>query len=102
MYLRLSVSGQVWMRNFVIIGATQKRRFGVLLSKKASRLKTFDMRIASGLFPRLFFACSIEACRRWPQPQLVFMITGYFRQAGSWIGCLIDGLERTSTSSAGS
>src|SRR6266487_2895978 len=30
------------------------------------------------------------------------MITGCFRQAGSWISCLIDGLERTSTSSAGS
>ena len=30
------------------------------------------------------------------------MITGYLRQAASWISCLIDGLERTSGSSAGS
>src|SRR6266513_1362001 len=29
------------------------------------------------------------------------MITGYLRQAASWIDCLIDGLERTSTFSAG-
>ncbi len=86
MCLRLSAFGQVWMRNFVTIGATRRQRFGVLLSKKASRLKTFDTQTASGLFPRLFF----------------FMITGYFRPAGLWINSLIDGLERTSGSSAGS
>jgi len=63
MCLRLSVFGQVWMRNFVTIGATRKRRFGVLLSKKALRLKTFDMQTASGLFPHLFFTCSIETRR---------------------------------------
>ena len=64
MFLRLSVSGQVWMRSCVTIGATQKRPFGVLLSKKVSRLNTFDMLIVSGLLPRLFFGCSIEARRR--------------------------------------
>ena len=60
MYLRLRVSGQVWMRNFATIGATQKRPFGALLSKKVSSLKTPDMQIASGLLPCLFFGCSTE------------------------------------------
>ena len=64
MFLPLSVSGQVWMRSCVTIGATQKRAFDVLLSKKVSRLNTFDMLIVLGLLPRLFFGCSIEARRR--------------------------------------
>ena len=64
MFLPLSVSGQVWMKSCVTIGATQKQAFGVLSRKKVSRLNTFDMLIASGLLPRLFFGCSIEARRR--------------------------------------
>ena len=63
MFLPLSVSGQVWMRSWVIIGATQKRPFCVLFSNKASRLNTFDMLTALGLLPRLFFGCLIEAPR---------------------------------------
>ena len=64
MSLPLSVSGQVWMKSCFTIGATQKRPFGVLLSRKVSRLNRFDMLTASGLLPRLFFDCSTEVRRR--------------------------------------
>jgi hypothetical protein len=61
MYLHLPVSGRVWMKSFATIGVTQKQRFGALLSKKVSSLKTFDTQIVSGLLPCLFFGHSIEA-----------------------------------------
>ena len=64
MFLLLSVSGQVWMRSCVTIGATQKRAFDILLSRKGSRLNTFAMLIVSGLWPRSFFGSSIGARRR--------------------------------------
>ena len=53
----LSVSGQAWIRSYITIVATQKRPFGVLLSKKVSLLNRFAMQIASGLLLRLFFGC---------------------------------------------